>query len=126
METVSIDRPISANEAAIIGWLLDNAPMVDVAPYRTRPPEELRVQSACDCGCISVGFQPQLYPRGARIIADALAVYPDGQQAGLILWGLDGSIVSLEVYDCHPDASHRMPGIVDLRTWDHSPSVSPD
>ena len=112
-----IDRPISANEASIIEWLIEHAPVGDLAAYRSQPREELRVQSACSCGCISVGFQPHLYLPGARIIAEALAVYPDDQKAGLILWGKDGRIVSLEVYDCHPKASHRVPAIADLQRY---------
>jgi hypothetical protein len=42
---------------------------------------------------------------GAGIIIDAVAVYSDGQEAGLILWGRKGELVSLEVYDHHPNAS---------------------
>jgi len=41
---------------------------------------------------------------GARIIADALAVYPDGPEAGQILWGREREIVSLEVHDCQTGA----------------------
>jgi len=52
------------------------------------------------------------------MIADALAVYPDGQQANLILWGRDGEIVWLEVNDLDPRAPHRFPEIPDLRTWE--------
>jgi hypothetical protein len=52
------------------------------------------------------------------MVADALAVYPDAQQAGLILWGREGEIVWLEVYDCHPEASHRFPLISNMRTWE--------
>jgi len=55
---------------------------------------------------------------GAGNIADALAVYSDGQQAGLILWGRRDEIVSLEVYDCHPKASQRFPQISDLRIFE--------
>jgi len=44
-------------------------------------------------------------------------VYSDGQQAGLILWGRDGEIASLEVYDCHPEASRRFPQTSDLRPF---------
>ena len=54
------------------------------------------------------------------MLADALAVYEDGQQAGLILWGKQGKITALEVYDLHPDASHRVPGIWNLRTFEEA------
>jgi hypothetical protein len=55
---------------------------------------------------------------GSRIIADALAVYPDGQQAGLILWARPDEIVSLEVYDWDPEASHREPELENLRSYE--------
>jgi hypothetical protein len=52
------------------------------------------------------------------MLADALAVYPDGQTAGLILWGRDGEIVSLEVYDCTPESSPRFPEMSNLCSWE--------
>jgi hypothetical protein len=83
-----------------------------------QPVEELRVVGGCDCGWSSLDFRPGAWGAGAAIIADALAVYADGQQAGLILWGREGEIASLEVYDCHPGASHRFPQISNLRTFE--------
>jgi hypothetical protein len=96
---------------------LDHAPVGDVAAYRLHPIEELRVVGGCDCGCSSLSFRPNAWRAGCGIIADALAVYSDGQQAGLILWGRDGEIASLEVYDCHPEASRRFPQTSDLRPF---------
>jgi hypothetical protein len=51
------------------------------------------------------------------MLADAVAVYPDKQQAGLILWGRENEIVWLEVYEMHPVAD-RVPEIADLRRWE--------
>ena len=112
---VETGRAITPHEAAILRWLLDNAPKGDVAAYRECQLEQLRVVGGCQCGCSSLDFLPDT--RGARIVADALAVYPDGQKAGLILWGRDGEMVSLEVYDLHPEASRRVPEIADLRNY---------
>jgi len=111
-----VDRAIAPNEAAVVQWLLDHAPVRDVSAYRTHPVEELRVIPGCQCGCSSLDFQPRAWG-GAQIIADALAVYSDGQQAGLILWGRAGQVVLLEIYDCHPGASHRFPELSDLRDY---------
>jgi hypothetical protein len=111
-----MERRVTAHEAAVVQWLLDHAAMGDVSAYRLHPVKELRVLEGCRCGCSSLDFQPKAWG-GARIIADALAVYPDSQQAGLILWGREGQIVLLEVYDCHPGASHRFPQISDLRSY---------
>ena len=52
------------------------------------------------------------------MLADELALYPDGQRAGLILWGRDGTIVWLKVYDFQPESSHRVPDVSYLCTWD--------
>jgi hypothetical protein len=111
-----MERTVTSNEAAVVGWLLDHASVGDVTAYRLRTLEDLRVVGGCDCGCASLDFQAD--PSGAGIIADALAVYSDGQQAGLILWGLNGEIASLEVYDCHPEASRRFPEVSNLRTFE--------
>ena len=101
------------SEAAVVRWLLDRAPVGDVTAYQQHRLEALRVIGGCGCGCSSLDFQPRT--PGCTIIADALAVYPDGQEAGLILWGRDGKIVSLEVYDCQPESSRsRTPSVPKL------------
>lgn len=107
-------RPITASECAVLEWLLDHASTRDVTAYRNRPLDQLVVVPGCQCGCASLDFTEHAWG-GATMIADALAVYPDGQMAGLILWGKGGEIVSLEVYDCHPKASHRVPEVAYLK-----------
>jgi hypothetical protein len=109
-----MNRAIAPKEAAVIRWLLDHAPVGDVTAYRIQATNELRVGKGCDCGCASLDFQPDAW-HSADIIADGVAVYSDGQQAGLILWGRQGAIVLLEIYDCHPGASRRFPELSDLR-----------
>jgi hypothetical protein len=111
-----MERTVTPHEAAVLTWLLDNAPKGDVSAYRIRPVEELLVVRTCDCGCSSMDFQPGGFA-GARIIADAWAVYPDGQQADLILWGRDGRIVALEVCEYHPNSYHCFPELADLRNY---------
>ncbi len=112
-----MERAISPNELKVVNWLLDH-PLVDVTAYRLHPVEELRVIGGCPCGCASLYFEPE-EPRGkVQRLADELAKYPDGQMAGLILWGRDGKIIELEVYDCQPESSHRVPDISNLCTWE--------
>jgi len=112
-----VDRQIALHEAVVVRWLLDHAGFGDVTAYQIQSVEDLRVVKGCDCGCSSLDFQPEAWS-GARIIADAMAAYSDGQKAGLILWGREGKIVLLEVYDCDPGASHRFPEVSNLgRTW---------
>ena len=110
-----MDRAISTIEVKVVQWLLDHA-LGDVTAYRLHPVEELRVVGGCSCGCSSLYFSSQ---RGSmRRVADEVALYPDGQTAGLMLWGRDGEIAWLEVYDFEPNSSHRRPDVSNLRTWE--------
>jgi hypothetical protein len=111
------ERDITSHEAAIIEWLLDHAAVLDVAGYRATPATNLRVVGGCDCGCSSLDFHSNTSGR-MSMLADAVAVYPDKQQAGLILWGRDGQIVALEMYEMHPVAN-RVPEIADLRRYEN-------
>jgi hypothetical protein len=112
-----MERTISLNELKVVNWLLDHA-LVDVAAYRRHPVEELRVVGRCPCGCASLYFEPEGQRGEVQRLADELAVYPDGQRAGLILWGRDGKLIWLEVYDCEPESSHRDPDASNLCTWE--------
>jgi hypothetical protein len=111
-----MERAITVDEAAVVRWLLEHAPVGDVTAYRLQPVEELRVVAGCDC-CSSLEFRPNGWG-GASIIADAWAVYSDGHRDDLILWGRDGEIVLLEVVDYHSDASRRFPQVSNLRTFE--------
>jgi hypothetical protein len=112
-----MDRAITPDEGDVIQWLLEHAATPRGEPYRTLAVEDLRVVKGCDCGCASLDFQPNAWG-GARIIADAVAKYEDGQEAGLILWARDEQIVLLEIYDFHPGSSRRFPRIADLCRWE--------
>lgn len=112
-----MDRAISPNEVEVVKWLLDHA-LVDVTAYRFQPVEQLRIVGGCPCGCTTLHFQPPELLKGKRMLADELAIYPDGQQAGLILWGREGEIVMLEVYDSQLGSSHRFPDVSNLSTWE--------
>jgi hypothetical protein len=117
MGKVVMDRPITPHEAEIIRWMLEHAAVGDVTAYAALPLEELHVIGKCDCGCISLYFPTKASGR-YTMIGDAMAVYSDGQQANLILWGRDGEVAWMEVDDAHPDSSHRVPEIADLCTWE--------
>jgi hypothetical protein len=112
------ERPLTTNEAAVLLWLLDHAPVRDVTDYRVRPLEDLRVVRICSCGCASLFLAPNTHPGHPDMIADAMAVYPDGHQANLILWGQQGEITWLEVNDYAADDSHRVPEVANLRTYE--------
>lgn len=109
-------RQVSRGESAIIEWLL-NHPGADepTGPWSCAP-AALVVVGGCDCGCRSIDFDRD--SSGVRPIRDATAVLPDGRQSGLILWGTDSRIHSLEIYDMDRDSSHELPPVTGLRSWD--------
>jgi len=108
------ERPATPNEAAVVRWLLDHAPVGGVTAYLAKPTEELRVVGECNCGCASLFFTTGIHP-GYRMIADAWMAYPDGHKANLILWGQEGEIIWLEVDDYSADGSHRVPSVANLQ-----------
>lgn len=113
-----MNRRISEAEAAIIRWLLEHPrPGEPTGPWSVAP-TDLAVVGGCDCGCCSIDFDHE--SADVRPIRDATAVLPDGRQSGLILWGTDDRLHSLEVYDLDPDSSHQLPPVSGLRTWDKS------
>jgi hypothetical protein len=74
------------------------------------------VLGGCRCGCRSIDFVPDSV--ASRPVRDAIGSTADGRRNGLILWGTDVAIHSLEVYDLDPDASHALPEVASLRTWE--------
>lgn len=105
---------------AIVDWLLEHAATCDTSGYRAN--SSLRVVAKCECGCASAEFEARSSTPGV-ILADAVAVYPDGQKAGVILWGCDGEITELEVYELD-EVADRLPEIAYLRRWEGLKSVS--
>jgi len=112
-----MERPIQPNEIAVLQWLLDHAAMGDASGSEYRLDDLRVVPTACQCGCASLDFEIGGWG-GARILADALVLYPEGKKAGLILWGKNGRITGLEIYDLDPKASHHFPELANLRTWE--------
>jgi|SRR5688572_8684468 len=117
-----MSRLISPEEIAVVQWFLDHPePMDPLGPWACAP-AELLVVGGCECGCCSVDFTPDSV--GSRPIREAVAVFADRRQCGLILWRTDDSIDGLEVYDMDTDASHRLPTVAELRTWDQAGDAS--
>ena len=83
---------MSPNEVKLVDSLLDHA-LIDVTAYRRHSVQELPVVGGCICGCSSLYFEPEGQRGDVQMLADELTVYPDGQQAGVILWGRDGKLV---------------------------------
>jgi hypothetical protein len=125
-------RTISPDEIEVVRWLLAHGAMKDVSEYRAESLEACEVVSACPCGCASIDF---VYPgsnktaglRSTSIIAEAIARWFDGTQAGVMLWGNMGKLLGIELYELGgDDIARRFPTVGALRRWeDYYPLQSP-
>ncbi|HXJ21204.1 MAG TPA: hypothetical protein VMT03_13310 [Polyangia bacterium] len=98
--------------------------MKDVSEYNADSLQGCYAVSACPCGCASVDF---VYPGSTRtaglkatsIIAEAITRWPDGAQAGVMLWGSTGMILGIELYELGgADIARRFPTLESLRRWE--------
>ena len=105
-------------------WLLAHGAMKDVSEYRADSLEGCEVVSACPCGCASIDF---VYTgstetaglRSTSIIAEAIARWFDGTQAGVMLWGNMGRLLGIELYELGgDDIARRFPTVGALRRWE--------
>jgi len=97
--TIPEDRPLSAQELALVLWLLDHG--TPSARTYLGEIETLRVVSRCGCGCASVDFV-NATPAGLDVLSDykwqdeqgrlfgAFAFAKAGKLAGIEVWSIDG------------------------------------
>ena len=107
--TIEEDRPITEREAAVVVWLLENGWKHGPLNHPVEGVAKLRVVGRCACGCASVDFEEHGQSSGAGPIAEGYGKTPEGLQFGLILWGRDGAITGLEIYECHPGSANKLP-----------------
>jgi hypothetical protein len=112
-------RSINEGEIAVLQWLLENAAVCDVSLYRAKALDELQSRPCCD-SCAGLLFHDdQTIKVGLEMLADAIAVYPDGQVAGVLLWASGGKLACLELHDTSTEGTaKRFPEASDLRTWE--------
>lgn len=117
-------RTISPDEIEVVRWLLAHGAMKDVSEYRADSLEGCEVFSACPCGCASIDFvytgsTKTAGQRSTSIIAEAIARWFDGTQAGVMLWGNMGSLLGIELYELGgDDIARRFPTVGALRRWE--------
>jgi hypothetical protein len=97
--TIAEDRPVSPDEIELVTWLLLNASTAGDLSAFVSAAGELRVVGRCSCGCPSVDFEKGGQAPPARVIADAYGETADGVQVGIILWGHEGRVTGLELYE---------------------------
>jgi hypothetical protein len=91
-------RPISEAEASVVERALTVAATDDSARVLYPLVRSLQVVSRCECGCASVDFCFPPQGKIARIVADAVAKSPNGEDIGLIIWAFGDQLSGLEVY----------------------------
>jgi hypothetical protein len=98
--------------------------MKDVSEYHAESLEGCEIVSACPCGCASIDFVYSGSTRTAglratSIIAEAITRWPDGAQAGVMLWGNAGRLLGIELYELGgDDIARRFPTVEALRRWE--------
>jgi len=103
-----IARPISDVEAAVVERALAVGATDKSAPVAGLLVRSLQVIGRCACGCASVDFRLPARGQVARIVADAVAKAPDGEDLGVIVWALEDQLSGLEVYS-HSDNPAPLP-----------------
>jgi hypothetical protein len=106
------DRPLSAEEVALAGWLLEHG-----APSASRYLADLaqaRVVGRCGCGCASVDFavsgEEAHAAAGLEVLADFQWSDSEGRAAGVFVFARANRLAGLEVWPLHPAADiSRLP-----------------
>lgn len=110
-------RPTTATERGLIRWLLEHAAIDPGAPGLLEQIDRLQVVDACDCGCPSVDFMREGQGAGAQILAEAAGETSAGEPLGILLWGRDGTISGVEVFDYDGGTWFPLPPVDRLRPW---------
>jgi hypothetical protein len=112
-------RQITPAEAAVIQAALEQTPSRSPVTSLVVPIKELRVVGQCECGCDSVDFIPSETELHSRPVADGTGTTPSGGTVGIIVWGTDNAITSLEIYDLGAgDGNVRLPVPESIQSWD--------
>jgi hypothetical protein len=94
------DRPLTAQEAALVRWLLEHG-NPDAAGFIPQLADAW-VVSRCPCGCASIDFAigGMVPPAGAgmHVLSDYLWQAADGAQCGVFLFACGGQLAGMEVW----------------------------
>ena len=116
-ERPTIDRPVNAQEVAVIRGALNCAATIPVVPDLLASVERLHAIQKCACGCESVDFAPHDPSNPSTPIADGIGTTAEGEEVGLIVWGRRDAITGLEVYALG-GKGHRLPVSETIHGWD--------
>ena len=97
-ERAKINRPITAQELAVIRSALERAPAETLDPRVGDTLEQLRAIGQCGCGCDSIDFVPHDPSYISHPIADGMGTTPAGGEVGVSVWGHPDAVTGLEIY----------------------------
>jgi hypothetical protein len=102
-QRAKINRPITQEEKAVILATLERAAVSPEFKALGASVDNLRAVDQCDCGCASVDFVEGGSLQPAMPIGDGMGTTAAGGVVGVIVWGRDGGITGLEVYELGSD-----------------------
>ena len=112
-------RPISETEAAVIERALAVASIDESSATLSRSVRSLTVISRCACGCATVDFLMPTQDLVPRIVTDAVAMSPSGEDLGLIVFAIDNEISCLELYS-YSDNPAPLPVLDSISGYDNA------
>lgn len=113
-------RLISTEEALVVRAALERAPLRPDLAHLLATIDTLVVVDRCKCGCATVDFESKLASGEGTLLADGLGRTPSGAQVGIIVWGTERAISSLEIYDLDPGSSHALPLHESITSWEEA------
>jgi hypothetical protein len=116
------DRPLSAEETALVRWLLEHGD-ADAA-FFLQQLEKARVASRCYCGCRSINFaidgKRSPVEAGQFVLSDYWWTDSAGHILGVFVFASGGVLGGLEVYSADGlGENNKLPCIGDLRPIEH-------
>jgi hypothetical protein len=112
-----LPRRLTAEEAAVLGWLLEHGSVVGPLQHLTSGLDSLRVVAVCGCGCPSVDFALPDPDHKGRVLAEGFGTLENGEEVGLIAWGRGDAVIGLEAYK-YGDHAHpfALPAVQSLQS----------
>jgi hypothetical protein len=128
MEPIPEDRPLTAQEAGLVRWLLEHG-HPDAAGFVPQLADAW-VVSRCPCGCASVDFAigGAVPPAGTgiHVLADYVWQAAEGAQCGVFVFARGGQLAGLEVWSADGmNAVSSLPAVKQLRPLVASQSAEP-
>jgi hypothetical protein len=115
---VKPNRPISDEESALVRAALERCAKTSDVQELLTTVAGLRVIDQCHCGCPSVDFA-RSSSEHPHPVADGLGITSNGDQVGVIVWGVTGAITGLEIYDMSGSASElKLQDLKSIIPWE--------